>query len=262
MARVREVEFFSTSFLDLLSCGMGAVIVLMIIFVSQLEFSPKDVRGFYMVSVEIVETDSAFLSQQALTLNGDELMRIEARGPGEFALRLSDGQVISTQASQSAKLQTAVPGCGEVRVGVTLSQEVSQYGPSRLRIQTSIVVKDSRGPQRIELSTDRKRLTDRLSAIHSGFLNPTTQDRWVNRDPNPGEPWIQHWYRYGAGGRFGYASPYPQTSISVSTPLMSGRQPAKQSPRTEAAMMHMTGWAARVRISETLDASTVTWGKR
>jgi len=256
MPWVREVEFFSTSFLDMLSCGMGAVIVLMIVFVSRLEFAPKDVRGFYMVSIEIIETDPKFLSQQLLTLNGKELMRIVAIGRGEFELILDDRQkIISAEAGQSTKLETTFPGASEVRIGVTIAQS-----SSAIKIQASIVVKDCSGGQRLELTTDRKNLGHRLPVSWAGFAGPGTHDG-LERDPRTSETWAWLVYRYRQGTGWDWVLPYPHTTISISTPLASGRR-IEENPRTNQDMMHMTGWTAQMRISENLDHSTIGWVKR
>lgn len=48
-----EISVFSTSFLDLLSCGMGAVIILLIIFLSRIEVASSDATSFAMVTITI-----------------------------------------------------------------------------------------------------------------------------------------------------------------------------------------------------------------
>jgi hypothetical protein len=76
MSRSRsEISIFSTSFLDLLSCGMGAVIILLIIFISQLQVDSKDATPFAVVAIKVDNADcgpdsfqeSLFVGKQAVT---------------------------------------------------------------------------------------------------------------------------------------------------------------------------------------------------
>ncbi|WP_148087638.1 hypothetical protein [Gemmata obscuriglobus] len=72
---------FSTSFLDLLSCGMGAVIILLIIFLSRLRIEPRDAAAFASVSFRVDYGDIPIVAHREVwTLDGKPLLAIRPSG--------------------------------------------------------------------------------------------------------------------------------------------------------------------------------------
>lgn len=72
--RNRDNDAFSVSLLDLLSCGMGAVIILLIIFLARMEVDDANATGFVVVTIEVANWSADDGYEEELTINGQRVI--------------------------------------------------------------------------------------------------------------------------------------------------------------------------------------------
>ncbi|VTS02377.1 unnamed protein product [Gemmata obscuriglobus UQM 2246] len=112
MGRPREINVFSTSFLDLLSCGMGAVIILLIIFLSRLRIEPRDAAAFASVSFRVDYGDIPIVAHREVwTLDGKPLLAIRPSGDSAKPFEYTVGSAPTFVGLESE----AVPRVGGLR---------------------------------------------------------------------------------------------------------------------------------------------------